>query len=104
MAFRNQTATLIVLIASQFAAHAQDLVFPVRHDRLHKGGEGILTFTDEIVRWEENKKPEHSRSGRYAEIQRLELAPGMFASLPTRMLVGNSDVIANIGSIICPPI
>jgi hypothetical protein len=76
MAFRSQTATLIVLIASQFAARAQDLTFPVRHDHLHKGGEGILTFTDEIVRWEENKKPEHSRSWRYAEIQRLELAPG----------------------------
>jgi len=76
MAFRTQTATFIVLIASQFAAPAQNLAFPVRHEHLHKGGEGILTFTDEIVRWEENKKPEHSRSWRYAEIQRLELAPG----------------------------
>src|ERR1035438_10032211 len=79
MAFRTQTATLI-LIASQFTAHAQDLIFQVRHDHvdihLHKGGEGVLTFTDEIVRWEENKKPEHSRSWRYAEIQRLEVAPG----------------------------
>jgi hypothetical protein len=28
------------------------------------------------VRWEEDKKPEHSRVWRYAEIQRLELAPG----------------------------
>jgi hypothetical protein len=76
MAFRSQTATLIVLLASQFAAHAQDLSFLVRHDHLHKGGEGGLNFTEEIVRWEENKKPGHSRSWRYAEIQRLELAPG----------------------------
>src|ERR1022692_2743354 len=76
MAFRSQTAVILVLISSQFAAHAQDLRFPVRHDHLHKGGEGVLTFTEEMVRWEENKKPAHSRSWRYAEIQRLELAPG----------------------------
>ena len=99
MAFRTQTATglknkrktecgamvpvrravraapfaLLILIAT---ARAGDLSFPVRHDHLHKGGEGVLTFTDEIVRWEEDKKPGHSRSWRYAEIQRLELAPG----------------------------
>jgi len=76
MAFRTQTATLIVLIASQFAAQAEDLSFAVRHEHLHKGGEGVLTFTDEIVRWEETRKLQHSRSWRYAEIQRLELAPG----------------------------
>src|ERR1019366_5447240 len=76
MAFRTQTAILIILFGSHFAASAQDLSFPVRHDHLHKGGEGVLTFTEEVVRWEENKKPEHSRSWRYAEIQRLELAPG----------------------------
>jgi hypothetical protein len=52
------------------------LSFPARHDHLRNGGAGILTFTDEMVRWEENKKPEHSRSWRYAEIQRLELASG----------------------------
>ena len=76
MAFRSQTATLLVLIASHLAANAQDLSFQVRHDHLHKGGEGVLAFTEEMVRWEENKKPAHSRSWRYAEIQRLELAPG----------------------------
>jgi hypothetical protein len=56
-------------------AWAADLSFVVRHHHLHKGGAGTLTFTEEIVRWEENTKPEHSRSWRYAEIQRLELAP-----------------------------
>ena len=75
MAFRTQTATLLIFFGAHLA-RAQDLSFPVRHDHLHKGGEGILTFTEEIVRWEENKKPEHSRSWRYAEIQRLELARG----------------------------
>jgi len=43
---------------------------------VRKGGEGTLTFTEELVRWEEPKKPEHSHTWRYAEIQRLELAPG----------------------------
>lgn len=76
MAFRTQTATLIILFGAQFAASAQELSFPVRHHHLHQGGEGVLTFSEETVRWEENKKHEHSRSWRYAEIQRLELAPG----------------------------
>ena len=76
MAFRTQTAALLVLIVSPLLTRAADLSFPVRHSHLHNGGEGTLTFTDEMVRWEENKKPEHSRSWRYAEIQRLELAPG----------------------------
>ena len=80
MAFRTQAATLVIFFGAHCAVSAQNLIFPVRHDHgdihLHKGGEGVLTFTDEIVRWEENKRPAHSRSWRYAEIQRLELAPG----------------------------
>jgi hypothetical protein len=75
MAFRSQTATLLILFGANFVC-AQELHFRVRHEHLHKGGEGILSFTEEIVRWEEDKKPEHSRSWRYAEIQQLELAPG----------------------------
>jgi hypothetical protein len=98
MAFRTQTATLVIFFGTHFAVSAQapsqaasqalslDLNFQVRHIHLdvrlqHKGGEGVLTFTGEIVRWEENKKPEHSRSRRYAEIQRLELAPGQIRIL-----------------------
>jgi hypothetical protein len=76
MAFRSQTATLVVLIAStQLAVLAQDLRFPVRHHHLHRGGEGTLTFTRETVSWKEQKKPQHARTWQYAEIQQLELAP-----------------------------
>lgn len=75
MAFRSQTATLLILLCAHLA-YAQDLSFQVRHDHLHKSGEGVLTFTEQMVRWEESKKPGHSRSWRYAEIQRLELTPG----------------------------
>jgi hypothetical protein len=80
MAFRTQTATLLILLGVHLV-HAQDLSFPVRHEHLRKGREGVLTFTENLVRWEENRKPEHSRSWQYAEIQRLELAPGQICIL-----------------------
>ena len=72
MAFRTKTAAFLIILAT---ASAAELSFPVRHVHLHKGVEGVLTFNEETVRWEESKKPEHSRTWRYAEIQRLELAP-----------------------------
>ena len=74
MAFRSQAATLLILFGATLV-HSQDLSFTVRHDHLHKGGQGILTFKQDTVSWEEQKKPEHSRTWQYAEIQRLELAP-----------------------------
>ncbi len=74
MAFRSQAATILILLGASFS-DAQDLTFPVRHDHLHKGGSGTLTFTQDNVSWEEPKKPGHSRTWMYAEIQRLELAP-----------------------------
>lgn len=80
IAFRSQTATLVILLGANLA-YAQDLNFPVRHDHLHNGGEEVLTYTEEIMRWQENKKPEHSRSWQYAEIQRLELSPGHIRTL-----------------------
>ena len=73
MAFRSQAATLLILLGASLA-NAEDLTFPVQHDHLHKGGQGTLTFTQDSVSWEEPKKPEHSRTWPYAEIQQLELA------------------------------
>jgi hypothetical protein len=75
MAFRTQAAVILIFLAFQGAGNGQSMAFRVRHNHLHKGGTGILTFTNEIVRWEEDKKPEHSRSWRFPEIQLLELSP-----------------------------
>jgi hypothetical protein len=74
MAFRIEAAACLVLAGGFLAA--QELTFDVRLDHWHEGGAGRLTFKAEGIRWDEAaKKHEHSRSWKYEDIQRLELAP-----------------------------
>lgn len=77
MAFRSKAA--VGLIAAAFVAAAQPagLRYLVRHEHLRKGASGTITFTNESVTFEESGKKgaKHSRTWKYADIQRLELAP-----------------------------
>src|SRR5579871_186149 len=75
MALRiKETACLILMSAG--LAGAQELTFTVRHQHWHKGAGGTLSFDQEGVRWDESgKKADHSREWKYADVQRLELAP-----------------------------
>ena len=53
------------------------VAFAATHVHLHKGGEGTLTFSADGIRWEETgKKQDHSRTWKYEDVQKLELAPG----------------------------
>jgi hypothetical protein len=64
--------SLVLLMAP--VASAQQLTFNVRHEHFRKGGDGVLTFSAEGVRFQESgKKAEHSRDWKYSDIQRLEL-------------------------------
>jgi hypothetical protein len=73
MAFRAKTAVGLIALAAP-ALRAQE--FTMRHDHVRKSGAGILRFTSAGLGWtEEVKHSEHSRSWRWAQIQRLELSP-----------------------------
>src|SRR5579862_8609761 len=75
MALRIKETTCLILLSAGLAG-AQELTFTVRHQHWHKGASGTLSFDQEGVQWDEfGKKPDHSRRWKYADIQRLELAP-----------------------------
>jgi hypothetical protein len=53
-----------------------DLKYTVRHEHLHKGGEGQLTVTTQsIAFFEGGKNSSHSRVWKLSDIQELELSP-----------------------------
>lgn len=75
MAFRIEEATLCLMLAAG-AAIADPVTLEVRHRHPRKGVHGTLTFTEEGVRFDEpGKHAAHSRTWKYAQMQRFELAP-----------------------------
>jgi hypothetical protein len=73
MAFRIKTAACLTFATLVSAA---DLSYPVRHEHLRKGGQGVLTFSDTTIAFEEaGKQAVHSRKWAFDEIQELELSP-----------------------------
>ncbi len=80
MAFRSQKATgaflaLAALLLAPAAFAQQELKYKVRHDHLRKGGEGMLTITDQGLSFAEAKKKSHAWSWRWDDIQQLEMGP-----------------------------
>ena len=74
MALRIKTAACLIFAGLLSAA---ELKYPVRHEHLRKGGEGVLTFTEQGVTFEEGgKRSGHSRKWTLDDIQELELSPG----------------------------
>src|SRR5690348_13125959 len=73
MAFRIEAAAFLI----SGVLLAGDLSFPVRHQHGRGSGDGVLTFTDSAIKFDESgKKATHSRTWTYAGMQRLVLSPG----------------------------
>ncbi len=85
MEFRSQeahrrmtrAAWAVLLLTPAFAGAAE---YPARHDHVHKGCTGTLTFDESGVSYREatakKRKHPHAWTWRYQDIQQLELAPG----------------------------
>ena len=73
MTFRIKTTACLTFATLLSAA---DLSYPVRHEHLRKGGDGVLTLSETGIVFEETgKTAEHSRQWAFEDIQELELTP-----------------------------